>query len=364
MAQALATSADRVLSQSRGAVEEALDFIWEHGDTPAFSQAEMDRRLRPIFSSVTRAIERNDRGLTEWFSDRLTALSARLLRSRQPEPSVYFAIYVRALGDITYALSADNAALESAHSEVTRRKAILPLISALHSSPNSLSASQLAQRLSMKPSNLSPVLRAAEDVGLVTCYQAGRTKQCSISRLGQAYMDVFARPLRHRVSVKLIDEYWARVMQAKDSESARAEAVQAAVDANPSFTTSAVEGLCRYATRVDREQIAVQKLRERLEDEDQWVLVFKDSDEASELLGERAVQPELHCAVVNVDRNHVEFMPEGGERDGKTVVVQYKRFLQRDVKLRKPTSRNPLPVPSVGINDLREAEEAVESCCA
>lgn len=357
MAQALAAVGGKI-AHKRGIVEEVIDFVWEHGNTSLFTNDEMDTRLDVVFSSVARAIERNDRDLVGWFADRLTTVSARLLRNKRVEPSVYFAVYVRALGDITHALSENNGALQSAHAQVLRHKALLPLVSALHASPTTLTARELAERLAMSPSNLSPVLKAAEDVGLVSCDLVGRSKYCSVTRLGQAYMDVVARPLRHRVSTRAIADYWMNVSQAPDSDNAQDQAVSATMDAYPALTTGTIKGLCELATKADGELYRACRLREQLSEEQSWVLVFHSRSAMKDVLGRIVSAQQMKCDVVRLTDEYVEFKPAGARRANAEFTVPYRLFMEESVLLRKSASGEELPVEAASLREIREVAES------
>lgn len=350
----MAASASGELTPRTSILEETIEFVWDVGPTASFTQSTMNDRLEAIFSSVSRAIERNDRDLLTWLADRLTSLSARLLRNVDVSPAVYFAVYARALGDVTYALSSNTAALLSVNAHISRTKHILPLISALNESSSSMTAGQLAERLSLKPNNLSHVLKAASDAGVVSCIVVGRNKYCALTGLGQAYLEEFARPIGRAVSSSLIDQYWKLAMQAPTDD----RAIDAAITANPAYTEKGLRQLYTAVMDIDGQGVAISELRDALTSEKKWLVVFKDASALEEITGctlacTKALR--MQCEVAGTDENFVRFAPVQADAPVGLFAVPYRLFLNGDVRLRTEGARRDLPVHPASFERLKEA---------
>ena len=357
-----AQTSDSTLVRGDSPLDDVIAEVWKAGGTPEFTRSAMLEALDRVFSTGVRALERHDRPVLSWMANRLSGLAGRLLRDESPSPSVYFGVYMQALGDISYALTSDEAALETLHARVKQNKHVLPLLATLNRAQSQLTASQIANALSLKAPNFTSVLSAALDAGVVSCDYVGRHKYCSITRLGQSYLEEVSRPAHQFLSRKLLEEFWILAMRAPDGKAA----MKVVFDAYPAIPERSVRNLLEAATNVDGFMVAVDKVRAELEIGSEWLVVFLRSESATAVFKRNLATNEIDAIVLDNTPQYVRFRNKEDDVDLREFDVPYRLLFDKDVSFRRAEREEQLELPEPasvkGIVDSVLASQAELAC--
>ncbi len=349
------------LAARQSVLEEAIEFTWDFGTTPEFTRTVMKSRLDVVFSAAARAFERQDRHTLAWLADKCTAISHRLLRNQEVSPRVYFAVYTRCLGDLAFSLSASNNAIMEVHERVKGSKHMLRLVVTLGQSKASLTPTEIARRLSLKPNNLTYVLKQASEAGVITCAAIGRQKHCSLTRLGKEYLEEHSRPVGRAAAEQLLDRYWQTLTGADDFNQALADETRA----NPAFTEEKLEAFYRSATEIRAEEIARDRVRRQLERASRVIVSF-GGQMPEGLLPDSAARPgDVECDIIEANEQYAHFLPLRRRTGAPTPFeVPYRDLLSKKVKVRKLTSTRAMAITNPGFKDIRVANDPnrIEPC--
>jgi DNA-binding MarR family transcriptional regulator len=244
-------------------ISQTITSVWEKAEDISDDDGLYEKSRETILVSFIDALNRDDRFRLRWLNEKLTALSEFLFPVRARKKITekhYFSIYIRALSDTSFFLSHDTDKLESIDAAASGSKHLYMLMQILYEQNSPIIAKKLAERLGLQPNSLTICLSQAQQLGVVNCENAGRRKLCTLTRLGNRYVEAKQKEVGHLVAVQLIEKYYREYDEEK------------LPNLNLLYRDKDVAGLIEATKRIEQQQQKIEKIRGDLKNHSFWLL--------------------------------------------------------------------------------------------